>query len=715
MCKLTSKACLLLIVLLSPAIHAAGLGRLTINSALGQPFQAEIDLVAVKKEEKQSLMARLASQDTFRQANVDYLPLLSTFKTSIENRSDGQPYVRIISSQPVNEPFLNMLIELNWPAGRLLREYTVLLAPLEIDAHPPATAPGQSNRSDAPASAPTKAGSATFEKSGLPNRGSVAGEKPPMPESTSASQAHTVYGPVKQGDTLVRIVQNIIPPPGVSVNQMLIALHRANRDAFLENNIHRLKAGAILRVPGGREIDTIGPAEADMEVRMQTADWNRYKLADVVGLIPAAEKLRQTVTGKIDSSVEANAAATQGSPDEILKLSKGEKAWGVDKDAAGKDIDGRSGGGRDSGGTEVNGMQDRFRAMEEDAIAKSKSLSEANERVLLLEKNVKELQRLLELKNLVLADMQKRVEAIDPNGATLPDSPVAISSQSGLTPEPAPGTEGEPPIAAGNVEEATPPETVKSATEIAKPLQAAEKPGQGAVSTSQRLVESSLIDDMTANIEYLGGALVLLITGVVGVSMIGRQKEASPDNSNVNMVSSAFGPQLHDKAMTAATSVAMAARSTPAATTAARQADEVAPAGVYPTANDIRTHKIPGDVPAGNRGSSRAPETLQTPGDSASSSRPAPSVPVSPVSSAERLDGPWLPDVSFNLDSGGPIKSEEFAERNTHWHEIVTKLDLARAYQEMGDKEAAKQVLQEVSREGDVQQQESARLMLAVL
>lgn len=713
MCKFTSKACLLLIVLLSPAIHAAGLGRLTINSALGQPFQAEIDLVAVKKEEKQSLMARLASQDTFRQANVDYLPLLSTFKTSIENRSDGQPYVRIISSQPINEPFLNMLIELNWPAGRLLREYTVLLAPPEIDAHPPTTAPGQSNRSDAPASAPTKAESATFEKSGLPNRGSV-GEKPPMPESTSVSQAHTVYGPVKQGDTLARIVQNIVPPPGVSVNQMLIALHRANRDAFHENNIHRLKAGAILRVPGGREIDTIGPAEADMEVRMQTADWDRYKLADVVGLIPAAEKPRQTVTGKIDSSVEANAAATQGSPDEILKLSKGEEAWGIDKDVAGKDIDGRSGGGKDSG-TEVNGVQDRFRAMEEDVIAKSKSLSEANERVLLLEKNVKELQHLLELKNLVLADMQKKVEAIDPNGATLPDPSVAISSQSGHTPEPVPGTEGEPAIAAGNVEEATPPETVKSATEIAKPLQeAAEKPGRGAVPISQRPVESSLIDDMTANIEYLGGALVLLITGVVAVSMIGRQKEAS-DNSNVNMVSSAFGSQLHDKAMTAATSVAMAACSTPAATTAARQADEVAPAGVYPTANDIRTQKIPGDVPAGNRGSPRAPETLQTPGDSASSSRPAPSVPVFPASSAERPGGPWLPDVSFNLDSGGPIKSEEFAERNTHWHEIVTKLDLARAYQEMGDKEAAKQVLQEVSREGDVQQQESARLMLAVL
>ena len=125
MCKTVSKAYLLLIMLLCPAAgHAAGLGRLAVNSALGQPFKAEIDLVAVKKEEKPSLTVRLAPQEIFRQANVDYVPLLSTFKASIENRPDGQLYVKIISPQPVADPLLNMLIELNWASGRLLREYT---------------------------------------------------------------------------------------------------------------------------------------------------------------------------------------------------------------------------------------------------------------------------------------------------------------------------------------------------------------------------------------------------------------------------------------------------------------------------------------------------------------------------------------------------------------------------------------------------------------
>ena len=697
-------------------VHAAGLGRLTINSALGQPFKAEIDLVAVKKEEKHSLVARLASQDTFRQANVDYVPLLSTFKTSIETRSDGQPYVKIISSQPVTEPFLNMLLELSWPAGRLLREYTVLLAPPEIDAHPPAAAPGQSNQSNAPGSAhSTKAEPSTVEKPGVPNKSSVIGEKPPVPESASMSKVHTVYGPVKRGDTLARIVQNIVPPAGVSVNQMLVALHRANQDAFLGNNMHRLKAGPILRVPDGNEIGTITAAEADKEVKMQTADWNRYKLADVMGLIPAAEEPRQTVTGKIESDIGADVTAAQESPNEILKLSKGEEASNADRDADGKVVSGKN-----AGGMEISGAQDRLRAMEEDAIAKSRSLSEANERVALLEKNVKELQRLLELKNLVLADMQKQVEGVEPAGTTLSDPPAAILSQSGPTPEPVPGTEAAPLIAdADNVEEATSAATVESATEIAKSIQAVEKPGQGEASTLQRPAKSSLIDDMTANIEYLGGALVLLITGIVGMSIIRRPKEASPENSHVDVIPSDFDRQLHDKAMPAATSVARAANIPPGTNDTARQADEADPAAkadAYLNAQGIQTHKILKDPPAGDRGGPRIPEPLQAPVDLTNSSEPAPPVPVSPASSAGRSTEPGLPDVSFSLDDGTQsTRPEEFAGRNTHWHEIVTKLDLARAYQEMGDKEAARQVLQEVSREGDVQQQESARLMLAGL
>ncbi|MDQ3185452.1 MAG: hypothetical protein M3Q16_03115, partial [Pseudomonadota bacterium] len=716
--------CLLLIVLLSAAmVQAAGLGRLTVSSALGQPFKAEIDLIAVKKEERHSLVARVAPQDIFRQANVDYVPLLAMFKASIENRSDGQPYVKITSPQPINEPFLNMLIELNWPSGRLLREYTVLLSPPEIDAHPPATAPSQSN---APASANSAKGEpATVEKPGLPTKSSVTGEKPPLPESASVSKAHTVYGPVKRGDTLARIVQNIVPPTGVSVNQMLVAIHRANRNAFFGNNMHRLKAGPILRVPDGNEIGTITPAEADKEVKMQTVDWNRYKLADVVGLIPATEELRQTVTGKIESDIDAVPAAAQEQPS-VLKLSKGAEPWNAGKDADGNDINGKV-GAKDVRGVEVSGAQDRLRAMEEDAIARSRSLSEANERVALLEKNIKELQKLLELKNLALADMQKQVEAIEPDSSMSPqpnaEMHTGISPQDGLTPESVLETQVPPLITkADNGEKATvtPPTSVESATEIAKPMRTAEKPGHAADSTPQRPAKSSLFDDVTANIEYFGGALVLLITGIVGVSIMGRPKEAWPDSSNAGMGSSAFDPRLHEKAGLVAAS-GMGEPSIPPGMDNARQADETDPAdkvGAYLNAQDIQTYEILKDTPVAERDGLLISGTLQNSGtavDLNSSSTPVPPIAISPASSTSLSAEPGLPDISFGLDGTQFAKPNEFVEKNTHWHEIVTKLDLARAYQEMGDKEAAKQVLQEVAREGNGQQQESARLMLAAL
>ncbi len=105
------------------------MGRFTLASALGQPFEAEIELVAVKNEEKPGLTASLGSQQVFRQANIDYLPLLATFRASVEVRPGGQPYVRIVSSQPVTEPLLNLLVELSWSSGRLMREYAIVLAP----------------------------------------------------------------------------------------------------------------------------------------------------------------------------------------------------------------------------------------------------------------------------------------------------------------------------------------------------------------------------------------------------------------------------------------------------------------------------------------------------------------------------------------------------------------------------------------------------------
>jgi len=127
-----------ILVLMPWAAHAAGLGKLTVLSALGQPLSAQIDLVSVQKDELATLSARIAAPEAFTQANVQYSPALVGARVSIEKRAQGQPYIKITSSRAINEPFLSVLVELSWAQGRLVREYTALI-------DPPGFAPGAQN------------------------------------------------------------------------------------------------------------------------------------------------------------------------------------------------------------------------------------------------------------------------------------------------------------------------------------------------------------------------------------------------------------------------------------------------------------------------------------------------------------------------------------------------------------------------------------------
>ena len=250
--------------------YSAGLGRLTVNSVQGQPFKAEIDLVTVTAEEKSFLHAHLASYDVFRKVNVDYSPLLSTFKTTIETHPDGQPYIRIVSPQPVDEPFLNILIELNWASGRLLREYTALLPLAETGAS------SRENDSAQPASHCYPADGKTDPA--IAHDSVSSGQARLLSGAVASNPSyHRTYGPVKSGDTLSEIAKNIALPPEASFNQVLVALFRANREAFSGNNMHQLKTGLVLRIPDSSEINTVSIAEADQEVRVHTAEWRKKR------------------------------------------------------------------------------------------------------------------------------------------------------------------------------------------------------------------------------------------------------------------------------------------------------------------------------------------------------------------------------------------------------------------------------------------------------
>ncbi|MBP8120159.1 MAG: pilus assembly protein FimV, partial [Burkholderiales bacterium] len=252
---------------------AAGLGKLSVNSALGQPLSAEIELVSLQPGEFESIAARIASPESYNDAKIEYSPLLRQLRFAVERRQDGKPVLRITSSAPINEPFLDVLVEMSWPAGRLMREYPILLDPPgfnEARVAPPVVAtvapvrPAVADAVKAPAATPS---------SGAPV--AVASPASGTPSAKAESGGDT-YGPVKRGDTLNKIAQEM-KTDAVSLEQMLVALYRENKAAFVDNNMNRLRTGQILKVPSADEVAKIEAKEARSEIKVQVASWNAYR------------------------------------------------------------------------------------------------------------------------------------------------------------------------------------------------------------------------------------------------------------------------------------------------------------------------------------------------------------------------------------------------------------------------------------------------------
>ena len=366
---------LVLALLVAPVLaQAAGLGRLTVQSNIGQPLNAEIDLVSVRGDEASSLVARLALPDAYQQSNLQYNNSLTGLKLSVEKRADGQYFIKVAGSRPINEPFIDLLIELTGGGNKLVREYTALLDPPGYGqqvAAAPAPAVATSRPIAAPAAAPA-----------------AAPIKAPAAKSAAAPIAASgktqEYGPVGKGETLGKIAASL-KPQGVSLEQMLVGLYRSNPDAFIRNNMNLVKSGKILRVPDAQELSAIAPGDAANEVRTQVADWRAYsgRVADKVGTAPeGGSTARGRITAKVDDP------AVSASKD-VVKLSKGEPGKG------GKALTGDA----------------KSRALQEELVARNKALAEANERIAQLEKTIKDTQKLAELKSPGMAAAQQKAEA----------------------------------------------------------------------------------------------------------------------------------------------------------------------------------------------------------------------------------------------------------------------------------------------------------------
>ena len=356
---------------------AVGFGSGNVLSALGQPLKVEISLVAVSDSDKYDLTARLASPDAFKAAGLDYPYHLSKLKFDIVERG-GQTFIEVTSKEAVNDSFINLLVEVSWSSGKLLREYTFLLDPPDykpeqpkaeevtpiepvVAAVPPPEAP-QAEPLPPAASAPEATVAAVVETASAPepaatmeaaasapvaeapaqnaeeaaSAASAPMPVPVAPETTPALQA--AAGPtvaekpwvaaktikVKRGDTLSSIASEL-QEPDVTLEQMLVALYRANANKFDGRNMNRLRAGKILTVPDQASYEKLSQTAAVKEIRIQTANWNSYRQKLAAASTEVQEQApKQEAAGKISTSVADKTPAIKESAKEVLKLSKGE-------------------------------------------------------------------------------------------------------------------------------------------------------------------------------------------------------------------------------------------------------------------------------------------------------------------------------------------------------------------------------------------------------
>lgn len=423
--------------LISLPADAAGLGRLTVFSGLGQPLRAEIEISA-SIDELAGMSARLAPDEVFRKSGVEYSYVLPDLRFKIVTKNK-KTVLEVTSSRTINEPFLDFLVELNWPSGRLVREYTFLLDPPEIKKHiakgvkkpvtnvfagkdnlpPIGSTPTQTTAS----SAIQRPGAATTKKSS-------GGGYVQQPRLSGDEYI------VQKGDTLGEIARRA-QTVSVTTEQMLIALYQANPNAFLQNNINLLKSGVRIRIPTIEEVANISERDARRIYSQHVSQWNEYRQR-LAGEVPSTQSASasQTASGKI----------TAAAPQEQLPAS------GVNRDQV-----------------RVSTTETGSVAAEINQLAQENALKEAETRLQMLERNMAEMQKLLELKNQQIAELQLRAEGdaakpakpiepapspipAEPEPAIAPEQPAAaeqpIADEPTPAPEPAPEPKPEPePVA----------------------------------------------------------------------------------------------------------------------------------------------------------------------------------------------------------------------------------------------------------------------------
>ncbi|KFL36438.1 hypothetical protein N788_13145 [Arenimonas donghaensis DSM 18148 = HO3-R19] len=467
--------------------HALGLGALEVKSGLNQPLVAEIPILSAAPGELEELEVRLASPEAFARVGLERpVGLTANLQMEVGRNAQGQPVIRVTTSNRFNEPFLTFLIEANWGRGSVVREYSALVDPPHIapavirplETPAVAAAPVVSAPAPLPPAAPAEPVAlpdepvtdvAEIAPEPMPEPAPVMPEPepepvaavpeplpepappapmpepepepspeplpeplpepqpeiaaepepepapapapppPPMPAPAPAPVPAPAeqgqYGPVADGQTLWSIASSTRPDPAVTVNQMMLALQRANPEAFIDDNINQLKRGAVLRIPASDEVRSLGAAEAAQLVRAQAEAWQSRRRP-----VPQPAEAVADTRPTRGPTTPASAPPAEGRLEIVPPAGDAQAARGV-----------QSGAASGESGAELRAELTEAR---EDLAAREVEIQELRSHINELDAQQGDSQRLIEMQSSQLKALQERLAAAE-DGAPAGTEPVA--------------------------------------------------------------------------------------------------------------------------------------------------------------------------------------------------------------------------------------------------------------------------------------------------
>lgn len=547
----------------SLSASALTLGALRVDSALGENLRAEIAIPQATPAELSNLIVQIAPPEAFRARGLDYSAAASSINVQLVQKPDGTALLQLRSNAPLNDPFVDLIVDTQWNTGSMQRSYTLLLDPPSTPrsaapataAAPQITAP-QITAPQVTAPAPVSVTGKTYSSSPriratTPPAQPVVAAAAPAPASAQNEAVR-----VRSGDTAGRIA-NANRPAGVSLDQMLVAMLRSNPNAFINGNVNRLRAGTVLQMPSREQALETSAQEARQIVAAQSRDFNAYRRSLAAKAPQAAvQAAARSTSGQVQAQVSESRANAETA--DKLTLSKG-------------------------------AIQT---AAEEEKLAAQKQAEAQESRLSELQRNLAELNELAQSSTPASANAstQPAETPAAPAAATAApaDSQAAASAEANASLPAVEVASANAALIESNASAAATPTASSDEAQPAVPAEAAPKPAAAQprpapAPAPMPVEEPSLLDNPLVP---AGGALIAILLGLLGYSTWKRRRAAQAAEQDPSLGDSQLHPdtffagsggQHVDTTDAAATTMAYA----PSQLDGGADVDPVAEADVY--------------------------------------------------------------------------------------------------------------------------------------